>query len=307
MTTEPSAVLTPATQKKRRDLLLAIDRLLKPFPQVMGVVGVGSIAMNTASDGSDIDALVFMQPINEHIIPAESIWCPWDDTFHSIFTSNQRAQAEGIQLDCKLCELHEWETDESVWTDGQRAGLAEGWIAFDRDGRVAQLIVAQTAYSDSLRLLRLDTAITRLDQLLSGQTPEHQWVKLGPLLAFDRLGGAYDALIDLLFAVNRRWRFWRDREMTYVLRLPWLPQDLEQRLLLAQHAPSLDHAGYLTQALALRGLFDDCVARVQADGIYADDPVSESFMRLHGNDPGRVWDIAEWSKSRAVPSQETRD
>jgi hypothetical protein len=290
--------ITTATRKKRNDLLLAVDRLFAPAPCVIGVVGVGSIALNTASDGSDIDVLVFMDPIDEYVVPAESIWCPWDDTFHSIFTEDQRVQTEGIQLDCKLCDVQQWQTDDAIWTEGQRAGLAHGWIAFDRDGRVTSLIEAHTRFDDAMRMVKLDRAVNRVDQLVSGSAPAQVWQKYGPLIAFDRLNAAYDALIDLLFALNRRWRFWRDREMTHVLRLPWLPADHELRLLIAQHAPSLDEAGYRAQVNSLAGLFNDCVSHLQAEGFYGDDPTSEAFVRSTAGDPGRVWDLQAWSARR---------
>lgn len=290
--------LTPATRKKRADLMLAIERLLMPASCVIGVVSVGSIALNTASEGSDIDVLVFMDPLDEYVVPAESIWCPWDDTFHSIFTEDMRVQSEGIQLDCKLCDLKQWQTNNTVWTEGQRAGLAGSWIAFDRDGRVTDMIEARTRYDDATRVAKLDQAVNRLDQLLNWDAPASAWRKHGPLIAFDRLNAGYDALIDLLFALNRRWRFWRDREMTHVLRLPWLPAHTEKRLLLAQHAPSLNEAGYLAQASTLAGLFKDCVARLQTEGFYGDDPMSEAFVRSTADDPGRVWDLQAWSERR---------
>lgn len=160
--------------------MLAVERLFAPEPCVKGVVGVGSIATNTASHGSDIDALVFMHPLDEYLAPTESIWCPWDDTFHSIFVEDQRIQSDGIQLDLKLCDLTQWRSDESVWNEGQRAGLTEAWIAFDRDGSVAQLIAERTAYDDATRLARLDApcahwkgcCLTTLP-LAHGRSPGH--------------------------------------------------------------------------------------------------------------------------------------
>lgn len=290
--------LTAATRKRRADLMLAIEHLLKPASCVIGVVGVGSIALNTASEGSDIDVLVFMEPIDEYVVPAESIWCPWDDTFHSIFVDDSRVQTEGIQLDCKLCDLKQWQIDDAVWTEGQRAGLAQSWMAFDRDGRVTKMIEARTRYDDGMRMAKLDRALVRIDQFVSEHAPANAWQKYGPLIAFDRLNAAYDALIDLLFALNRRWRFWRDREMTHVLCLPWLPVNHEAHLLIAQHAPSLDEAGYYAQVDALAGLFHDCITHLQAEGVYGDDPISEAFVRSTAGDPGRVWDLQAWSERR---------
>jgi hypothetical protein len=88
-----------ATEKKREDLQIVIDRLLEPERSVCGVVVVGSVATGHARDSSDIDAILFMDPVDRYILPTESIWCPWDDTFHSIFVSDQQIQQKGIQLD----------------------------------------------------------------------------------------------------------------------------------------------------------------------------------------------------------------
>jgi hypothetical protein len=60
----------------------------------------------------------------------------------------------------------------------------------------------------------------------------------------------------------------------------------------------LDEAGYLTQASTLTGLFKDCVAFLQAEGFYGDDPVSEAFIRNTAGDPGRTWNLREWSERR---------
>jgi hypothetical protein len=289
--------ISPATAQKRCDLLLAVERLFAPEPCVKGVVGVGSIAMNTASHGSDIDALVFMHPLDEYIAPAESIWCPWDDTFHSIFTEDRRVQNEGIQLDLKWCDLKQWRGDDSVWTEGQRAGLAEAWIAFDRDGNVAQLITDRTTYDDATRIAKLDSAVCTLEGLLLHDAPRRVWETLGPLIALDRLNAAYDALVQLLFALNHHWRPWREREMPYILRLLWLPEAFERRALTAINAPSQTRDGYATRASVLNALFDESLAELQREGFYGDDPIGEAFVRSH-NEPGRAWNMAEWNRQR---------
>lgn len=62
----------------------------------------------------------------------ERIAEPWDDTFHSIFVPDQRIQREGIQLDLCFRDVVEWSSASFEWPEFDHAGLAEGWIAFDR-------------------------------------------------------------------------------------------------------------------------------------------------------------------------------
>ena len=66
----------------------------------------------------------------------------------------------------------------------------------------------------------------------------------------------------------------------------------------AQHAPSLNEASYLTQATTIASLFKDCVARLQIEGFYGNDPTSEAFIRSTAGDPGRTWNLREWSERR---------
>jgi hypothetical protein len=293
-----TVTLTPATIRKRRDLLIVVGRLLQPEACVQAVVGVGSIATNTARPGSDIDALVFMQPLDEYVVPAESIWCPWDDSFHSIFTDDTRVQDEGIQLDLTLCDLDQWRRDESIWTDGQRAGLSGAWIAFDRTGEVTALLAERTRYGDALRSRHLDAAVVALDQLLLHDAPRQAWESHGPLVAFDRLDAAVDALLQALFALNGRWLPWRERRMTHVLRLPWLPGGFEERALAALNAPTPDRDGFLARAGTLNALFVEVLAELQREGVYGADPIGEAFVRSHEDDPGRTWNMSAWTDLR---------
>ncbi|HJN51954.1 MAG: nucleotidyltransferase domain-containing protein [Pseudomonadales bacterium] len=289
--------MTPATRTKRADLSLAVRELLEPHDCVVGVVAVGSVATGMARPDSDIDALVFMSPVNRHIVPAEALWRRSDDTFHSIFTHYETVRGDAIPLDLKLCDFAIWRSDESYWTEGQRAGLAEGWIAFDRDGSIARLIQEKTKYSESIRRDKIDVAVTGLDQILQDGKPERVWEQLGPTLAFDRLGAAYSFLMDLLFAMNSQWRFWPERQMTYLLNLPRLPEDIEARLLNAMNGPGVSFDGYQHRVSALRSRFKDVLADLIAEGFYQSDPISESFMRGH-DEPGRAWNMDAWNEKR---------
>lgn len=68
-------------------------------PAVRAVVAVGSIATGVARPDSDIDAFVFMDPLDLYLVPAESIWRPADDTFHSIMVDDESLDRDSIQLD----------------------------------------------------------------------------------------------------------------------------------------------------------------------------------------------------------------
>ena len=57
-----------ATKKKRDDLRAVITRFLEPEISVRGVVAVGSIATGSALESSDIDAVIFMNPIDRYIL-----------------------------------------------------------------------------------------------------------------------------------------------------------------------------------------------------------------------------------------------
>ena len=85
--TKPT-IPTAATTHKRQQLCNFVDRFLKPDPAIRAVVGVGSIAFGTVRPDSDIDAVLFMDPVDHYIVPPESRWVPESNTFHSIFSND---------------------------------------------------------------------------------------------------------------------------------------------------------------------------------------------------------------------------
>ena len=288
-------MITPATTRKRQDLMAFIERVLAPEAAVQAVIGIGSIATGRARPDSDIDAIVFLDPFDWYVVPAEFKWRPCDGTFHSIFDSTIELE-ESVEFDFARLDLAQWADPAHDWPEGRRAELHEGWIAFDRAGQVAELVAARTAFTDEIRIARLDEAITWLDQHLSDDGPRRRWDSLGPVIAHDRLQAAYDYLVQGLFAYNRRWRPWRNREMSSLLALPWLPVGFAERVLAAQYFPSPDYAGYQARVDALRALFQDLVSRLIADGEYGKDVVSEAFIRSH-DEPGRAWNMDEWTRA----------
>jgi len=284
---------TPATTRKRRDLQTYIERAASHEPSVQAVLVIGSVALGTARPDSDIDALVFMDPLDHYALPAEAVWDPDDNTFHSIFAPGFDDGSE-IQLDFQRLDLQLLLDPSTTWPEPRRAEFAQGWLAYDRDDAVGKVIAQRAVYDDAMRQKTLDDAITWLDQLLSEGKPERCWDVHGPLIAMDRLQAAYDHLVAALFALNRTWRPWRNREMSTLLALDWLPAEIDERLLLALNAPGLDRAGYDHRVTAIRGLMSEIIAQLVALGDYGQDPSSEAFVRSH-DEPGRAWNMDEWN------------
>ena len=258
---------------------------------------IGSIASGLARPDSDIDAIVFLDPFDLYIVPAEFFWCASDDSFHGIFSENVTGTG-CMQLDFCRLPLATWADPSFEWPEERCAELCEGWLAFDRSGHVAELIATRSLYTDEIRRAKLDEAIPSLDQHLSDDHSQRCWESLGPVIAHDRLQAAYEYLVQALFAYNCRWRPWRNREISSLLTVPWLPQDFEERVLGALNTPSPDYAGYMARVDNLRSLFQDLTRRLVADGEYGDDVISEAFVRGH-DEPGRAWNMDEWNKKHA--------
>lgn len=289
--------MTPATEIKRHELEAFIERVLAPAEAVQGVVGIGSIATGNMRPDSDIDIVVFFNPLDLYIIPAEFLWRPSDGSFHQIFTEDAAVLRDNVQIDALRLDLNHWADPAFVWPEARRAEMGKGWIAFDRYGRVTELIAKHTAYSENLRLSRLDHAITWMDQHLDDDWPQKRWDSLGPAIAHDRLQAAYHNLVAGLFAYNRAWLPWRNRQMDSLLQLTWLPDNFQERILPATNAPGLDLAGYQARVDVLKSLFDDLLDQVVADGTYSSDPISQAFIRNHG-EPGYAWNMDEWNAER---------
>jgi hypothetical protein len=285
--------MTPATEEKRKELLSFIERVLQPEPAVQAVIGIGSIATGYMRPESDIDVVVFFDPMDWYIIPAEFIWRPVDGSYHSIFIEDEEILKEGIGLDCLRLDLSFWGDPVYEWPEGRKAELCDGWLAFDRDGKVAPLIDSKTVYSEELRLERLDEAITWLDQHLADGGPEQRWETLGSAVAHARLHAAFQQLVRALFALNRRWMPWLNRQIDNLLRLPWLPEGFDERVLIASNAPSLEYDGYMGRATALRSLLEDLLSQLVEDGSYSTAPIDQAFIRSH-DEPGYSWNMEEW-------------
>lgn len=295
-------MISKATARKRRDLETFVARVLANEPAVQAVIGIGSIASGLARPDSDVDAVLFLDPYDLYIAPAEAIWRPSDGSFRSIF-SVEPERDEDVQLDLHRLDLAVWGDPAYPWPEGLRAELAQGWWVYCRSEAVRAAISAHTAYPDGLRQSRLDEALVRLDGHLANGAPQRRWESLGPLIAHDYLLSAYDHLVSALFAYHRRWRPWRDREMAALLALPWLPEGLVERVTTVLCPPSAGQEAFLSRSEALQTLFASLLARLVSDGLYGDDPVSEAFIRRH-DEPGRAWNMEAWQRAhRGRPSR----
>lgn len=289
--------MTPETEEKRRQLHLFIERVLKPETAVKGVVAIGSLASGYSHSNSDIDAVIFLDPYDLFIAPAEALWVPDANTFHTIFEKS--SVPNGIELDLARLDLAKWADPDFEWPEGNRAELSAGWIAYDPHGDIAALIAKRAAYDDEIRMQRLDEALVWLDQHLNWKDPEQAWTRLGPVIAHDRLSGAYAWLVQAIFAYNRQWQIWRDREMEALLRLPWLPDGFHEHIPTAANPPSLDKAGYLARRDSLRALFQALLAQLSSSGEYSHAPVDQAFIRSH-QEPGRAWNMDDWNSLHRV-------
>ena len=283
--------MNPETKRKRTELSGFIQQEVVPEPSIQGMVVIGSVAKGIARADSDIDAVIFLEPFDLYAIPAESKWRSEDGSFHGIFREGENS----IQLDFKRLNLQEWSKPTYVWPESLCAELSEGWLAFDRHDQIRKLILERTYFSDEIRQERLDDAIACLDWLLNDSTTERTWETLGAEVAHYRLHSAHDYLTQALFAYNRRWRTLRSREISDLLKLPWLPEKFDEQLILATNALSLTKDGYQHRVRILQYFFKALMTKCRQDGIYGDDAVSEAFIRQH-DEPGRNWNMDEWNQ-----------
>ena len=283
---------------KRAQLSAYIQQELSGEKAVRGVVAIGSVGAGTAGLGSDIDAFVFLDPLDLYALPAEFQWRQSEGSYHGIFVDVHDA----IQFDFKRVSLQEWSRNGFDWPEPVRLELSLGWIAYDIDGQVASLIKRKTAYIDDVRQGRIDSAILRLDQLLGNGRVEEAWSRHGAAAAHDRLNDAYDQLLSGVFAYNRQWRPWRSREQSHIAQLGWLPSLLRERPADLVVPVTSSQDGYYERARRLGVCFITLIEQCQKDGLYGADPISEAFERCY-DEPGRDWNIAEWvarHKSRVM-------
>jgi hypothetical protein len=283
--------MNTTTQQKKAEVQRFIQQEVLPEPSVRGIVVIGSVAKGIAQADSDIDAVVFLEPVDLFALPAEFKWRPEDGSFHGIFSDVK----DSVQFDFHRVDLHEWRKPTYVWPESICAELSEGWLAFDRDGTIQELIAERTIYREETFREGLDDAVVNLDGLLNDAATQRTWEFLGVNIAHDRLNSAYEFLVQALFAYNRCWRTLRSRELTDLVKLPWLPGKFQEQWLPAANALSATQDGYRQRVALLRQFFDELVAKCQLEGLYGPNPVNEAFIRSH-DEPGRDWNMKAWNQ-----------
>jgi len=289
--------MTPATEEKRKQLQDFINRVLAPQDAVKGVVAIGSMASGHMSPESDIDAVLFLEPYDLFVAPAEAIWNPTDGVFHSIFAETDFPN--GVALDLDRCDLAKWRDPAFLWPEGKKAELRMGLIVYDPSGQIAALIAERTAYNAEVRQQRLDESLIWLDQHLNWKDPQKVWDQMGPAVAHDRLNAAYEYLVKALFAYNGRWQIWRNREMQALLQLPWLPAGFQEKALPAAATAGHDFTAYQQRIDVLRELFQNFLDKLVEDGEYSSMPIDQAFIRQN-QEPGRAWNMEEWNAIHRV-------
>ena len=281
--------MNKASKRKRQELQMYIEREIVSESSVQAIVIIGSVAKGIARTDSDIDAVVFLSPLNLYAVPCEAKWQPEKNIYHGIMSD----VTDAIQLDFKRIDLTKWSDPTFVWPETMCAELSEGWVAFDRNDQVRPLILERTVFSDSIRQERLDIAITSADWLLS--SAERTWETLGSAVAHYRLDSAFDFLIGGIFAYNRQWRTLPSRELSDLFQLTWLPQNFEGQLLQGMNALSPDQDGYQKRVAVLRRFHQELIIKCQQDGVYGENALDEAFIRQY-EEPGRNWNMDEWNR-----------
>ena len=58
-------------EQKRHQILGFIEAHLAPYPEVQAVIVTGSVATGLARPDSDIDAVIFLNPLELYVVPAD--------------------------------------------------------------------------------------------------------------------------------------------------------------------------------------------------------------------------------------------
>ena len=101
------------SEQKRADLAGYIEKELSDDPAVIGIVVIGSVAKGIARADSDIDAFIFLDPLELSAVPAEAKWDPAANRYHSIMDSVEGA----VQLDFKRVSWSKWSDPSFDWPE----------------------------------------------------------------------------------------------------------------------------------------------------------------------------------------------
>lgn len=239
---------------------------LEVWPEFVAALIVGSVAHGEATSDSDVDCVLVFDDLDEAMVPAEFVWVPATDAYHTIFEV-EACEVGGIQIDANRVALDDLRRQE--WPEGFKHDLAHALVLYDRHQAVAEVIQERVAYPESLRLSRIRDHVGRAAYYLE-ERRLLGWLERGGIAgAHDQLTAAFEELIQLLHAYNGEWLPWRYRWMVSAQRLSWLPDDYPQRAVEVTSRIEANKDSVLTRRSEIGSLLDDILDRLHSEGLSA--------------------------------------
>jgi len=253
-----------------------VHRKLEVWPEFVAVLIVGSVAHEEARSDSDVDCVLVFDKLDEAIVPAEFVWVPATDSYHTIFEV-EASDVGGIQIDAKRVALDDFRCQE--WSESFKHELAHALVLYDRQQSVAEILKKRVAYPESLRLSRIRDHLGWAEYYLE-EWRLLGWIDRGGIEgAHDQLTAAFEELIQLLHAYNREWLPWRYRWMVSAQRLSWLPDDYPQRAVEITSRVSANKESVLKRRSEIISVLNDTLDRLQSEGLLAGP--DEAFIAAH--------------------------
>lgn len=253
-----------------------VHRKLEVWPEFVAGLIVGSLAHDEARSDSDVDCVLVFDKLDEAIVPAEFVWVPATDSYHTIFDV-EASDVGGIQIDATRIGLDDFRREE--WSEGFKHELAHALVVYDRHETIAEIIKPRVAYPESVRLSRIGDHMGWATYYLE-EWRLLGWIERGGIVAtHDQLTAAFEELIQLLHAYNREWLPWRYRWMASAERLAWLPDDYPQRAVGITSRVSGSKESVLRRRSAIISLLQVTQDRLQSEGLLAGS--DEAFIAAH--------------------------
>jgi hypothetical protein len=273
-----------------------VHRKLEVWPEFAAALIVGSVAQGEARSDSDVDCVLVFDRLNEAIVPAEFVWVPATDAYHTIFEV-EALDVGGIQIDAKRIGLHEFRHQD--WPEGFKHELAHALVLSDSQQTVSNILESRLAYPEPLRLSRIQTHLTWTAYHLE-EWRLLRWLDRGGFEdTHDQLTVAFEELIQLLHAYNSEWLPWRNRWISSARRLSWLPSDFSQRSVQITSRIDATKESVLRRRSEISFMLDDTRDRLQSEGMISDP--DEAFIAAHPG-PGYAYNFDEWRKAHRLLS-----
>ena len=253
-----------------------VHRKLEIWPEFLAAFIVGSVAHNEARADSDVDCVLVFDRLDEAIVPAEFVWVPATDSYHTIFEV-ETSDVGGVQIDAKRIVLDDFQSAE--WSEGFKHELAHAIVLYDRHESVETILKQRVAYPEFLRNARIRDHLSWTNYYLE-EWRLFSWIDRGGIEgAHDQLTVAFEELIQLLHAYNREWLPWRYRWMSATRQLPWLPNDYATRVVVITSEVSGTKESVLERRDEIISLLEDTQEKLESEGLLADS--DDAFIAAH--------------------------